>query len=220
MKVVESNCSKDQSLKLDTAVILAGGQSSRMGFDKQFLEIQGKALLEEMVGCLKKEFDEIIVVTNETDSYQNKDYRIVKDEYKDCGPLGGIQVGLKHCHSDYAYFIACDMPNINLNYIRYMKKRIQERPVSSCVSKNQEGQIEPLNGFYAKCITKKIEKKLKANQRAIRYLLKEIDTLYIEAEIVNNYQQEGDMFLNLNTPDDLNKLLKKKNALQGLQTAL
>ncbi len=109
--------------KFGTAIILAGGKSSRMGFDKQFLIINEKRVMEIVISKLRAEFKEIIIVTNKPESYKNLADKVVSDIIKGKGPLSGLHAGLKHSSSKYSYFIACDMPNINIEYIRYMKRK-------------------------------------------------------------------------------------------------
>ena len=110
--------------KFGTVIILAGGKSSRMGFDKQFLKIEQRSLMDSMIHKLSKEFDEIIIVTNKPDHYIGLGHKITKDIIEDMGPLSGIHAGLTICSSQYALIVACDMPNINMEYIRYMKTQV------------------------------------------------------------------------------------------------
>ena len=56
---------------LNTAIILAGGKSSRMGFDKQFLVTNEKRLILDIAKKLKKHFKEIIIVTNKKEYYKD-----------------------------------------------------------------------------------------------------------------------------------------------------
>ena len=156
----------DKMKKFASAIILAGGQSSRMGFDKQFLQIKERRVMEIVISKLKKEFDEIIIVTNKPECYTDFDDKIVSDIIKGMGPLSGLHVGLKNSSSNYAYFIACDMPNINIDYIRYMKKNIETNNPDACVTKCDEW-IEAFNGFYSRRIYEKIEKHLKDNNRSV-----------------------------------------------------
>lgn len=196
-------------MRSNTAVILAGGRSSRMGFDKQFLKINGMSILDKIVKILKQEFEEIIVVSNKSEYYTSRDYIVIEDEIINCGPLGGIHAGLKQSSSKYTYFIACDMPNINLEYIRYMKKIIQKSKSDSCVTKNKNERVEPLNAFYSKDIINIIESQISNNDRAIYKLFDIIKTVYIDFETAKKYKYE-DIFFNLNTPEDL-KIYKKLN---------
>lgn len=185
-----------------TAVILAGGKSSRMGFDKQFLQIKNKRLLNSLIDELKQEFQDIIVVSNKPNEYKPNGFRIVCDEIKEKGPLSGIHIGLKESKSRFVYFIACDMPNINLEYIRYMKRELIENGAKACVTKHGEN-LEPFNSFYSVDVLPKIEKLLIQDKRALRSLLCSIETLIIDESFARKYSSELEMFLNLNTIEDL-----------------
>ena len=80
--------------KFGSAIILAGGKSTRMGFDKQLLKIDRRRLMDSIINKLKKEFDEIIIVTNRPELYIGLSHKITVDIIKDKGPLGGIHAGL------------------------------------------------------------------------------------------------------------------------------
>lgn len=189
-----------------TAVILAGGKSSRMGFDKQFLKIDEKRLMDNLIVQLKKEFQDVIIVTNKPEEYK-EDFsgcRIVSDEIKQKGPLSGIHIGLKESKSKYAYFIACDMPNINLNYIRYMKSELLRTKADACVTK-QRDKVQPFNAFYSVEVYHKIENLMTENRRSMLALINIINTHFIEEKAAKEYDSNLDMFLNLNTEEDLNR---------------
>lgn len=199
--------------KFKTAVILAGGKSSRMGFDKQFIKINEKMLLETMISKLKKEFDDIIIVTNKPEQYVGSSYKIVSDEIKGKGPMSGIHIGLKESCSKYVYFVACDMPNINIDYIRYMKNTIKDLDVDACITKvgNKSG-AEHLNAFYSRDLVSEIEKLFLKDCRAIVYLTNKVNTLYIEEQDARKYSPNWDMFININTKEDLTSYI---NSLDG-----
>ena len=187
-----------------TVVILAGGKSSRMGFDKQFLKIDERKLMDNLIDELKKEFQDIIIVTNKPEEYKDdlRGCRIVSDEIKQKGPLSGIHIGLKESESKYAYFIACDMPNINLDYIRYMKRELIRTKADACVTK-QGDKVQPFNAFYSSEVFPKIEKLIMENRRSMLALINIINTHFIEEKIAREYDSSLDMFLNLNTEEDL-----------------
>ena len=197
--------------KFKTAVILAGGKSSRMGFDKQFIKINEKRLLETMVNKLKKEFDDIILVTNKPEYYVGSSCKVVCDEIKQRGPLSGIHIGLKESSSKYVYFVACDMPNINIDYIRYMKEKIRDLDADACITKVGD-RLEPFNAFYSRDVINDIEKLLLEDCRAIVYLINKVNTFYIEEQCARKYSPNWDMFLNINTKEDLNDY---SNSLDG-----
>ena len=192
--------------KFKTAVILAGGKSSRMGFDKQFLKVNEKRLISILMNKLKEEFDDIIIVTNKIEQYIGSSYKTVCDEIKEMGPLSGIHIGLKESSSKYVYFTACDMPNINIDYIRYMKENIRDLDVGACITKRGD-RIEPFNGFYSRDTIKDIENLLLEDRRALFSLINKVNTFYIEEKDARKYSPNWDMFLNLNTKEDLNSYI-------------
>lgn len=192
--------------KFKTAVILAGGKSSRMGFDKQFLKINEKRVLDMMINKLKQEFEDIIIVTNKPEQYEGNGYRIVSDEIKGKGPMAGIHIGLKQSKSKYAYFVACDMPNIDIDYIKYMKEMIKDSDVDACITKI-ENRAEHLNAFYSRDVISDIENLFLEDRRAIVNLTNKVNTLYIEEKDARKYSPNWDMFLNINTKEELSNYI-------------
>ena len=194
-----------------TAIILAGGKSSRMGFDKQFLKIKEKRVIDVVIDKLKEEFSEIIIVTNKPEEYKDSKHTVVSDIIKGQGPLSGLHVGLKYSKSKYAYFIACDMPNINIDYIRYMKQRLKQEKYKpmACVT-TCEKFIEAFNAFYSKNLYEKIEESLKDDKRSVNSLLKRVDTLFIDEENTREFSPNWDMFINLNTQEELKNYTKNE----------
>ncbi|MFZ5966379.1 MAG: molybdenum cofactor guanylyltransferase [Bacillota bacterium] len=193
----------------NTAIILAGGQSMRMGFDKQFLKIGDQWIIDRLLEQLKGIFQEIIIVTNKPQSYANYSCNIVKDEIDGFGPLGGIHAGLKHAASAFNYVIACDMPYINTDYILYMKNLLEtcEGNVEAVITRYGEW-IEPFNSFYGKSLIHKIEEKVICDDKRIFALLKEVEVLYIEEKTARKYSPNWEMFMNLNKQEDYQQFLK------------
>ncbi|WP_066505134.1 molybdenum cofactor guanylyltransferase [Abyssisolibacter fermentans] len=185
-----------------TCVILAGGKSLRMGFDKQFLKINNTNLIDNVINKLKYEFDDIVIITNKPNFYSKYNIRVFEDEIAGKGPLSGIHKGLKEAQSKYVYFTACDMPNINLNYIRYMKDIIKKENVHACITK-YGNWIEPMNAFYNISILKNVEQYLINGNKAVYFLLKSLNCKYIEEAVAKKFSSNWNMFLNLNTKEDL-----------------
>ncbi|WFA08188.1 molybdenum cofactor guanylyltransferase [Tissierella sp. Yu-01] len=192
--------------KFGTAIILAGGKSSRMGFDKQLLKIDERRLMDSLIHKLNKEFDDIIIVTNRPELYIGLSHKITKDILKNKGPLGGIHAGLKLSSSKYAFVVACDMPNINMEYIRHMKERIADSNSYGCVTEFGEW-IEPFSSYYSVSLITHIEEYLKLNRRSINGMLSGLNITYIPENEARSFSSNWDMFLNLNTREDLNNYL-------------
>lgn len=194
--------------KFGTAIILAGGKSSRMGFDKQFLKIDQRRLMDSLINKLKKEFDEIIIVTNKPQYYIGLSHRIISDRIKEKGPLGGIHAGLLETSSKYAFVVACDMPNINMDYVAYMKEAMVDDQLDGCVT-NFMDWIEPFSSFYSRDLVGDIEKHIASGRRSINSMLKDLNIRHIEEEDARRFSPNWDMFLNLNTREELSAYLEK-----------
>ena len=191
----------------DTAIVLAGGKSKRMGFDKQFLSIDGIYITEYIIDILKPMFNNIILVTNKPEAYKDRDIVLAEDFHKDFGPLGGIHIGLKKSQSLYNYIVACDMPYINKAYIDFMKKKIEEENYKKDAVITRFGNwIEPFNAFYSKALLSQVEESILSEKRKISSLLSMGNVLYIEEEVARVFSSDWKMFTNLNTEEDLNKL--------------
>ncbi|MDR7855343.1 molybdenum cofactor guanylyltransferase [Tissierella sp.] len=199
--------------KFGTAIILAGGKSSRMGFDKQFLKINERRLMDSIINKLNEEFEEIVIVTNKPEYYIGLSHKITQDIIEDKGPLAGIHAGLKVSSSQFVFVLACDMPNISMDYIRYMKECIGDKNIDGCVT-NFGDWVEPFSSFYSIDIVEDIEKHLLSNRRSINSLLGNLKIHYIEESIARKFSPNWDMFLNLNTKEDLNYYLKKYGIIE------
>lgn len=190
----------------DTAIILAGGKSSRMGFDKQFIEIDGIYITEYIIDMLRPIFKSIILVTNKPECYHRSNVLIVEDYYKNFGPLGGMHIGLKKSESQYNYIIACDMPYINKAYICYMKKQLKEDGYrKQAVITKFEDWYEPFNAFYSKALLPRIEENIMQNNHKISGLFTPSQVLYIEEQKARAFSPDWAMFTNLNKEEDLEK---------------
>ena len=195
---------------METAIILAGGKSSRMGFDKQFLKLRDKYIIEMIAEKLKSVFNEIILVTSRPEEHSKYGFKLVEDEVKGFGPLAGIHVGLKNSGSMYNYIVACDMPFLNLKYMKYMMGLIQQHEgnVDGVITKLGEW-IEPFNAFYSKNLICRIEENIKKDKRQINLLLQDSNMIYVSEAKAREFSPDWEMFTNINTFKDYESLMKR-----------
>lgn len=187
-----------------SAVVLAGGKSSRMGFNKAFIKVHGKPIIEIILNRLATVFDDLIVVTNEPNKYKNLKARIVTDMIKGAGPLGGIHSGLKTAQSRYVFVMACDMPFISLKYIDYMKTIAAEYLPDAVIS-CKGNWVEPFHAFYSKNIIEDIETNIKDGSFKIFDTIKNECLIRIDEKKVREYSPNLDIFINLNNREELEK---------------
>lgn len=190
---------------INSAIILAGGKSTRMGFDKQLIEINGEKLPIYLGKKLKKHFDEIVIVTYTPEFYQGEDFIIAEDIYKHLGPLGGLHAGLLNISSEGAFLIACDMPFINDDYIEYIKNKFCKNKSGIVAKRN--GYIEPMMGVYNKNLLEDIERRLEKKDLKLLNLIRENEFEYLEEEILTEKFGDLNFFKNINYKEDL-KIIK------------
>ena len=187
-----------------SALILAGGNSSRFGADKAFITFRGKKLIEYIIMQLKLSFDEIIISAKDPLKYEHLNLHVCSD-ILNAGPLGGIHAGLKTSQSDYIFVTACDMPFISLKAIEFMKKVIAEKKPSAAVI-SHDGFIEPFHAFYSKEIIPEIEILCEAKSCGIFAFLKKISPLVIDIRTIGGVYPGEQIFKNINSREDLLKI--------------
>ncbi len=188
-----------------SAVILAGGKSSRMKMNKALIEVNGKTFIEIIGKELEKEFDEVIVITNTPEEYEFLPYELYKDIYPQKGPLAGIHSGLKHCKNKYAFFTACDMPLINSSLAKKLCEMTEDK--YDCVVPKKGEYLQPLFAVYSKPCIPYIEKCIIEDKYRIISFYPYVNILFPQWDkLINNLDEKT--FFNINTPQDL-EIFKK-----------
>ncbi len=188
-----------------TAIILAGGKSSRMGFNKEELELNGERLIFKQIELLEPIFKEIIVISPNKHLYKDKNVKVYKDILDSKGPLTGLHSGLTYSNTDYNFVIACDMPHIDQAFIFRQIEKLDN--LDAYIIKNKEF-YEPFHGFYNKRLVNNIEDYLRKDQSFQRF----IDTI---SKDVSTYEQS--IFTNINTPDDLHLTTTQNKNYQSFE---
>jgi molybdopterin-guanine dinucleotide biosynthesis protein A len=193
-----------------SGIVLAGGQSSRLGADKSFINLNGQSLIEHIVAKLTRLSDDVIIVTNSPDEYDHLEARLVGDIYPGKGALGGIYSGLRAAANAYSLVVACDMPFLDLNLLRYMIILAREHDV---VIPKIGGLPEPLHAIYSKNCLEPINRLLARGGLKIIDFFSEVRVRYVEEGEVDIFDPQHLSFFNVNTPKDLEEM--KKLARKG-----
>ncbi|HWE22573.1 MAG TPA: molybdenum cofactor guanylyltransferase [Myxococcales bacterium] len=93
-----------------SAIALAGGRSERFGSDKALADFRGAPLLLAVVGALRAEFPEVLVVAKRAEPYAASGARVVLDRAPLYTPLSGLEAGLAAASRDVVFCCAADMP--------------------------------------------------------------------------------------------------------------
>ena len=189
-----------------SCIVLAGGKGLRLGRDKALEAVGNKSLLQRVVSNLSLFNRDIIIVTaGEQALPQFVDYpksRIVPDTYPGKGALSGIYTGLATSDSFYNLVVACDMPFLNHDLLRYM---IQLSPSFDVVVPRLGNMVEPLHAVYSKNCLTSAESLFKQGNLSITELFTLVKVRYVEAEEIDRFDPKHLSFFNINTEADLNR---------------
>ena len=189
-----------------SCIVLAGGKGLRLGRNKVLETVGNKSLLEWVVFHVSfLESDTIIVTAAEQPFTQLTGYpklRIVTDIYPGKSALGGIYSGLVASDSFYNLVVACDMPFLNQNLLRYM---IQLTPNFDLVVPRLGSMVEPLHAVYSKECLAPIEYMIKQDKLSVNELFSLVRVRYVEVEEIDRFDPKHLSFFNINTEADLER---------------
>lgn len=177
-----------------TAIILAGGKSSRMGEDKGLMLIDGKSMIEYILKTVSQFTNQIIIIAND-EAYEKFGYPIYKDLVYDKGPIAGIVTGLKNSKTDKNWILSCDSPFIEVKLLQ--KLMIESKGFDAVVSVHNN-KIHPLIAVYSQSALIRFQENLALNRLKILDTLDALKVNYLE---LDNFNQSN--FKNLNSKSDL-----------------
>lgn len=183
-----------------TGVVLAGGKSSRMRFNKAFAEIGGKYIIEIILDKLQRLFDEVIIISNEPEKYKNLGFNVYTDVYPRLGPVGGIHSALYHSSHDTAFILGCDMPFVNMQMVEHMFAKLDEH---DCVVPIIENYLQPTSAVYSKRCLPVLTDCLENDKLKLVLIFRELDTVLFHKEEIENYGKMKELFFNVNDSDAL-----------------
>lgn len=186
-----------------TIAINAGGQSSRMGTDKAFVDIFGQPLIEHIIGRVAGLGQaETILITNRPDDYAHLGLTMVGDVLPDKGSLGGIYTALHHSQAAYTLVVACDMPFLNPALLRHMIALCDGDHYDVIVPR-VEGYPQGLHAIYSKNCLEPIRARLDADRLKVIGFYDDVRVRYIDEPEYAPFDPDGLSFSNVNTPEEL-----------------
>jgi molybdopterin-guanine dinucleotide biosynthesis protein A len=182
-----------------SVAILAGGQSRRMGQDKAFLPVGGLPAIERVIQRVTDITDDVLLVTNTPGKYHHLGQRMASDIYPDKGSLGGIYTGIHVARFPYCLIVACDMPFLKVDLLRYLTTLLPGFDVVIPVVKKYP---ETMHAIYGKGCLAPIERRLLADELKIIGFFDEVRVRYVPRQEVARFDPTFRSFINMNTPAD------------------
>ncbi|UCE99463.1 MAG: molybdenum cofactor guanylyltransferase [Planctomycetota bacterium] len=176
-----------------TAIIMAGGESARMGRNKSLLPINGQPMIKYIYDQLRPHFNQILISSNDVFKYSFLGAEVIPDEILGHGPLGGIASAIKASANDLNFVIACDIPQLDIDLMKALLR--QGRSFDAVVPRIDETRYEPLFALYKKSALKTIQQALLSGNNRIIDALGSCKVKYINLDDAHQIE-------NLNTMKD------------------
>jgi molybdenum cofactor guanylyltransferase len=189
-----------ENKRVFSGIILAGGQSSRLGRDKGLIEWKGRKLVEHAIAVLEPLCSEVIISSNNPE-YQQFGRPVVADQSPGYGPMMGLYSALSLSCNENNLVIAVDNLLVTRGFYKYLIA-YDLRQYKIAVPFVQNRFYEPLVGFYStECISVMELMMNKGNYR-LPDLIASVTTLKLHVE-TDFPDYHPDYFRSLNTPEDL-----------------
>jgi molybdopterin-guanine dinucleotide biosynthesis protein A len=206
-----------------TAIILAGGDSRRMGRDKATLPFAGTTLMQAVIATMQQLFPATLVSVRQIrpEIYLPQ----VCDTQADGGPLTGLVTTLSRVATPWAFVVACDMPFISPALVELLGGyRFKPLPTSPCQGRGisfppdkggsrgvgcqavipvVHGQLQPLAAFYSTSCVPLLRASLALGNKSLLGALKHLDVCYVDETQMRQTDPQLRSFFDLDTPQDL-----------------
>jgi molybdenum cofactor guanylyltransferase len=183
-----------------SAVLLAGGKSSRMGQDKATVLFRGTPLWKNQLDLLYQlELEKILVSAMSDPPWRPADVDFVADKQPSRGPLSGIAATLSRITSDYLLTLPIDTPFMTEVYLRSLCSGIENgRGIVPLI----KDRAEPLVAIYPRAAEAEFTRALSGNDFSLQPLVRRlIQSGKLQPITVS--LEERNLFRNLNEPEDV-----------------
>lgn len=188
------------------AILLAGGQSRRMGRDKALLPFGTEVLAERLYRMLSATCSEVVVVRDPARGFPVPDARLVADRHLDRGPMEAVATGLEALAADRALVVACDMPFVTPGVLARL---MAVDPASPLVIPRTERGLEPLLAVYSRSVLPVLRRHLEAGERRLQQVLEHVPHRELPASALLDLDPDARCFWNLNHPEAYDRALRE-----------
>ncbi|MEM7085309.1 MAG: molybdenum cofactor guanylyltransferase [Bacteroidota bacterium] len=156
-----------------SAIVLAGGKSSRMGVDKGFIDLNGQSFIARILKTVEPFVQQTLIVSNDP-NYDVFKIKRVSDIITNSGPLAGIFSGLFYSESDVNLILSCDVPLINETVLHTLIEGYD--PQNDVIQLQSKGKTMPLIALYKKQCMHTCLESLKKGERRLTKVVEQLKT--------------------------------------------
>jgi len=182
-----------------TGAVMAGGKSRRFGQDKALLRLGGETLLARSLRILGSLTAVQLVIGPPERGPESGPATVVSDAFPDSGPLGGIYTALRASTCPHVLVVACDMPFLNVDLLRYLLTLMDEADI---VLPRIDSHGEQLHAIYASSCLDPMKRRLESADYKIDRVFGDVRVRTVEEDELRLYDPELRSFWNVNTPAD------------------
>ncbi|MDR0702860.1 MAG: molybdenum cofactor guanylyltransferase [Azoarcus sp.] len=183
-----------------TALILAGGDSRRMGCDKASLQLGGQSLLQRTLDLMRMLFPAILLSVRQPRAGLDGSIAQIRDDIPNAGPLAGLCAGLRRAATPWVFAVAADMPYLRPEIILRLAAL---RGTHQAVVPVAAGHPQPLAAFYATSALPAFQSALDSAQtRGLRRALAALDVRHVDERRLRDADATLQSFIDLDTPQD------------------
>ena len=194
-----------------SAIILAGGSSSRFGKDKGMVTLAGEPLISHVVDAIRKIVDETIIVTSSCERAAKYEeiipgsVKFIEDIGKSNGPLIGALTGFGVASGKYAIVLPFDTPFVSREVVSLLFELCKDR--SAVIPRWPNGQIEPLHAIYqVQLAITAAETAVAVGRLDMRGMIERMHGVrFVSTIALQEFDHELKFFFNINTPLDLKR---------------
>jgi molybdopterin-guanine dinucleotide biosynthesis protein A len=195
---------------VDTALILAGGTASRFGGSKALLDVAGKPMIRRVVDAMAPLAREVLVsVSDETVADAMRSVlpaaTFVSDLRRGIGPVEGLRRGAEVAHGDRLIVAPCDAPLLRTDLFRLLGEALGNH--QAAVPKLEA--FDPVRAVYRTSAVRGLLAKQEGGPPSPSAVVDRLDAVFIEAEQLRSVDPHLDSFLDVNTPADLDEVLRR-----------
>ena len=182
-----------------TGIILAGGKSSRLGFDKGLLEYRGQTLTERAMKVLGNFCSKLLISSNKAE-YEKFGVERVADLLEHNGPMMGIYSCLMASPTRHNLVLPVDNIFVEPSFYEYLINKLDKSLAAVPYIDNR--YFEPLIGYYNKNILPDMKRMIYKNNLKLPDLLQEVEVQKLRVE--QDFPAFNDIyFKSINYTEDL-----------------
>jgi molybdopterin-guanine dinucleotide biosynthesis protein A len=189
--------------KSASAIILAGGRSSRMGQAKATLRFGNVTLIERTVSELARAFDDIVVVAApESEAIEIPALgaaTIVRDDEAYQGPAGALARGLRAARHELAFACSCDLPMLRSEVASWM---LSLADGYDAVIPRADGRLQPLHAVYRRRCARALDAMIARGEHRVGAIADAVNARIVSEAEYRSADPDALSCFNINTPED------------------